>query len=69
MAKKRSYNMLNMKPTSRVRADTSVSKTHEAFATSLGLDRAVGALQKFRIEKMVGRYPSVAENFSLLLQS
>lgn len=69
MAKKQSYNMLNMEPTSRVSAAAGVSRTPEAFATSLGLDRAVGALQKFRIEKMVGRYPSVVENFSLLLRS
>lgn len=67
MAKKQSYSMPNTEPASRVKADPGMSRTHGAFATPLGLDRAVGGLKKFRIGKMVGRYPSVAENFSLLL--
>lgn len=69
MAKKQSYSMLNTKPASRVRADSGVSRTCGTFVTALGLDRAVGGLQKFRTGKLIGGYPSVAKNFSLLLQS
>lgn len=67
MAKKQSYSMLNTKPASRVRGNPGVNRIHGAFATPLGLDRAIGRLQKLRIGKMIGRYPSVTENFILLL--
>jgi len=61
--------MLNTKPSSRVGAGAGVSRTRGAFVASWGLDGAAGGLQKFRIGKVIERYPSVAENFSLLLQN
>lgn len=63
MAKKQScYSMLSTNPENRVRSDPGMSSTG-AFATPLGLGKAVAGLQKFRIGKVVGRYAGVAENF------
>lgn len=53
--------MLRTNPESRVRPDPGMSSTG-AFATPLGLGRAVGGLQKFRIGKVIGWYADVAAN-------